>query len=83
MWGDRTQIVHVYLDDPDAQRAKSAGATILRGPENTPFGARWYLARDLEGALWGFSTYKPQVRRSDESAVHATAQAVALPNSVP
>lgn len=61
IWGDRTQVVHVYLDDPDTHhaRAEAAGATIVKGPESTAYGARWYLARDPEGFLWGFSTYKP------------------------
>lgn len=33
---------------------------MTRGPETTPFEARWYVGRDLEGFLWGFSTYEPR-----------------------
>ena len=60
-WGDNDQAVHVYLADPDAHyaRAKDAGATIVRPPHDTPWASRGYYAQDLEGFLWGFSTYKP------------------------
>jgi len=54
------QIVHVYLADPDAHhaRAQAAGARIVQPLYDTPW-ARAYYALDLEGFLWGFSTYKP------------------------
>jgi uncharacterized glyoxalase superfamily protein PhnB len=60
VWGDNAFVVHVYLADPDAHyaRAKEAGARIIREPHDTPW-ARGYYAYDLEGFLWGFSTYKP------------------------
>jgi uncharacterized glyoxalase superfamily protein PhnB len=60
-WGDNDQAVHVYLADPDAHyaRAKDAGATIIRPPHDTPWASRGYYAQDLDGFLWGFSTYKP------------------------
>ena len=47
--------VHVEVDDVDAhyERAGSAGATILREPEDLPFG-RLYSAADLEGHRWMF-----------------------------
>ena len=47
--------VHVEVDDVDAhyERAQAAGATILRGPEDLPFG-RLYSAADLEGHRWMF-----------------------------
>jgi PhnB protein len=47
--------VHVEVGDLDAhyQRAKAAGATILREPEDQPFG-RLYSAADLEGHRWMF-----------------------------
>jgi uncharacterized glyoxalase superfamily protein PhnB len=45
---------------PDAHyaRAKEAGARIILAPHDTPW-ARGYYVHDLEGAIWGFSTYKP------------------------
>jgi uncharacterized glyoxalase superfamily protein PhnB len=60
-WGDNAQVVHVYLPDPDEHhaRAKAAGAYILEAPKDTAWGSRGYYARDLDGFLWGFSTYKP------------------------
>src|ERR671934_1703098 len=47
--------VHVEVDDVDAhyERARAAGATILREPEALPFG-RLYSAADLEGHRWMF-----------------------------
>jgi uncharacterized glyoxalase superfamily protein PhnB len=59
-WGDNTEAIHVRVPDPDAHhaRAAAAGASILRPPFDTPW-ARGYYARDLDGFLWGFSTYSP------------------------
>jgi PhnB protein len=47
--------VHVWVDDVDRhyERAKAAGATILRELEDLPFG-RLYSAADLEGHRWMF-----------------------------
>jgi PhnB protein len=47
--------VHVEVDGIDAhyERARAAGATILREPEDLPFG-RLYSAADLEGHRWMF-----------------------------
>ena len=47
----------VRVDDVDAhyERARRAGATILREPEDAPFG-RLYSAEDLEGHRWMFMT---------------------------
>jgi uncharacterized glyoxalase superfamily protein PhnB len=60
-WGKVTQFVNVVIDDPDGHhaRAEAAGATIVIGPTDTPFGARFYAARDPEGFLWWLSTYRP------------------------
>ena len=47
--------VHVSVDDVDRhfERAKAAGASILRELEDLPFG-RLYSAADLEGHRWMF-----------------------------
>jgi uncharacterized glyoxalase superfamily protein PhnB len=47
--------VHVEVDDLDAhyEHARAAGATILREPEDLPFG-RLYSAADVEGHRWMF-----------------------------
>ncbi len=59
-----TAFTFVYVADPDAHyaRAKAAGAHIISELTNTAYGARGYAARDLEGHLWGFSTYRPMLR---------------------
>ncbi len=61
--GAVNQGTYVYLEDVDAhcERAKEAGAEIVRDPEDTDYGSREYTARDPEGHLWSFGTYRPQV----------------------
>jgi uncharacterized glyoxalase superfamily protein PhnB len=58
-----TSTISMYLvvDDPRAHldRAKAAGATIVRDLEHMDYGSDEYSARDLEGNLWSFGTYKP------------------------
>lgn len=59
--GASTQALYVYVEDLDQhfRRARSAGADILSPPASTDFGGREYHARDLEGHLWTFGTYRP------------------------
>lgn len=47
--------VHITVDDLDAhyERARAAGARILREPKDEPYG-RLYNAADLEGHRWMF-----------------------------
>ena len=61
-WGGERQATCVYVTDPEAHHARAVrgGATIARPLADTPYGARGYTARDLEGFLWTFSTYRPQ-----------------------
>jgi uncharacterized glyoxalase superfamily protein PhnB len=61
-WGDTRQVTGLRVDDPDAHFAvaKGAGATILREPQTTPYGARFYAARDPEGFLWWVTNYTPK-----------------------
>jgi uncharacterized glyoxalase superfamily protein PhnB len=49
--------VYVFVPDVDAhcQRARAAGATIVEGPADQPFGDRLYLAKDPEGHEWYFA----------------------------
>jgi uncharacterized glyoxalase superfamily protein PhnB len=53
--------VYCVVEDVDAHhaRAQAAGAEIVRPPADTPYGSREYTARDLEGRLWSFGTYRP------------------------
>jgi uncharacterized glyoxalase superfamily protein PhnB len=59
--GSATQMLAVYVDDPDAhfERARAAGANIVYPPTDTDFGSREYHVVDLEGHPWTFGTYRP------------------------
>jgi len=59
--GGVTQGIYVHVDDVAAHhdRAKAAGAEIVMALEDTPYGSREYMAKDLEGHLWSFGTYAP------------------------
>jgi uncharacterized glyoxalase superfamily protein PhnB len=52
---------YVVVEDADAHhdRAKAAGAEIVRPLEDQDYGSRDYSARDPEGNLWSFGTYDP------------------------
>ena len=52
------------VEDVDAHhdRARAAGAEIVRELEDTDYGSREYGARDLEGNEWHFGTYDPATR---------------------
>ena len=52
--------LYVVVGDPDAHlaRAKEAGATIERELSDQDYGSREYTARDPEGNLWSFGTYR-------------------------
>lgn len=54
--------LYVAVEDPDAHlaRASEAGATIERELSDTDYGSREYTARDPEGNLWSFGTYRPE-----------------------
>jgi uncharacterized glyoxalase superfamily protein PhnB len=53
--------VYVALDDPDSHhsRAVAAGAEIVMGLTDQEYGSREYAARDTEGNVWCFGTYRP------------------------
>jgi uncharacterized glyoxalase superfamily protein PhnB len=60
--GAVTQGVYVIVDegiDRHYERARSAGAEIVRALHDTDYGSRDYMARDPEGNLWSFGTYRP------------------------
>jgi uncharacterized glyoxalase superfamily protein PhnB len=60
--GAVNQGIYIALDEVDAHyaRAKAAGAVIVREPTDEDYGGRDYAARDLEGHLWSFGTYRPE-----------------------
>jgi uncharacterized glyoxalase superfamily protein PhnB len=56
-----THFTNLHVLDPDSHytRAKAAGVSIVMEPQVSPFGARFYAARDRERFLWWVSTYAP------------------------
>ncbi|MGW5786779.1 VOC family protein [Streptomyces sp. NPDC003757] len=56
--------VYVVVADVDAhhRRAVEHGAEILMPPTDQEYGSRDYMARDLEGNVWSFGTYAPELR---------------------
>ncbi len=55
------QALSVFVEDPDAHHAMAvdAGARIVRPLRTEEYGARGYMALDLEGHLWYFGNYRP------------------------
>jgi uncharacterized glyoxalase superfamily protein PhnB len=53
--------LYIVVDDPDAlhDRAREARATIERELTDQDYGSREFTARDPEGNLWSFGTYRP------------------------
>ena len=60
-WDHADQGVYVFVEDIEEhyERARAAGAEIVRELEDTDYGSREYTARDPEGHLWSFGTYQP------------------------
>ena len=54
-------VLSVFVADPDAHHAVAvaAGAQVVRPLATEDYGARGYMARDPEGHLWYFGTYRP------------------------
>ena len=59
--GQGSTSLSVYVPDPDAHHAQAvaAGAQIVRPLQTEEYGARGYMARDVEGHLWYFGNYRP------------------------
>jgi uncharacterized glyoxalase superfamily protein PhnB len=53
--------IYMVVDDADAhyERAKAEGAEIVSELVDTDYGSRDYSARDIDGNLWSFGTYRP------------------------
>jgi uncharacterized glyoxalase superfamily protein PhnB len=60
--GAVNQGVYLIVDDIAEQydRARAAGAEILRELADTDYGSREFMARDPEGNIWSFGTYRPE-----------------------
>ena len=52
--------LYLVCDDPDGlfARATAAGAEIVRELRDEDYGSRGFTARDPEGNLWSFGTYR-------------------------
>jgi uncharacterized glyoxalase superfamily protein PhnB len=59
--GGVTGGMSIFVADPDAHHAaaKAAGAKIMREIQDEEYGARGYMAEDLEGHWWYFGNYRP------------------------
>ncbi|PLQ01415.1 VOC family protein [Cupriavidus pauculus] len=70
--GKNTQAVHVQLAegiDAHCERARAAGAQIVREPEDQFYGNRVYAARDPEGHVWSFGQSVRNVSREEAERV--------------
>ncbi|MDQ8732641.1 VOC family protein [Bradyrhizobium sp. LHD-71] len=66
--GRNTQSIHVHLADgidAHCERAKAAGAVIVRELADQFYGDRTYSARDPEGHVWSFGQTTKKVSRED------------------
>ncbi|MCA6107715.1 VOC family protein [Bradyrhizobium cenepequi] len=59
--GGPTMGLYLIVEDVDAhaERARVAGAEIIRDPRDEDYGGRGYSARDPEGNVWSFGSYDP------------------------
>jgi uncharacterized glyoxalase superfamily protein PhnB len=55
--------VYVVVDDVDGHHAHAVehGVDVLMPPTDQEYGSRDYMARDLEGNVWSFGTYAPEI----------------------
>jgi uncharacterized glyoxalase superfamily protein PhnB len=60
--GVATQSIYVAVPDSDAvfAMAKAAGAQIVMGLTDQPYGSRDFICKDPEGHVWCFGTYAPR-----------------------
>ena len=66
--GKCTQSIHVQLEDgidAHCERARAAGAVIVREPEDQFSGDRVYAARDPEGHVWSLGQTVRHVSREE------------------
>jgi uncharacterized glyoxalase superfamily protein PhnB len=77
--GRATQSVHVQLIeglDAHCERARAAGARIVREPETQPYGDRVYTCMDLEDHPWSFG--QTVVALSDTEMADATGHKIVV-----
>lgn len=56
-------VIYLAVDDADAHhdRAVAAGAEVVHGLVDQPYGSREYAVADPEGNVWSVGTYRPKV----------------------
>jgi uncharacterized glyoxalase superfamily protein PhnB len=61
--GQGRTTVYVVVDevDPLHDTANAAGAEIVMPPTDQDYGSRDFAARDPEGNIWSFGTYRPDL----------------------
>lgn len=54
-------VLYLTTDDPDTLHAKAiaAGATVVMGLTDQPYGSREFALSDPEGNIWSVGTYRP------------------------
>ena len=60
-------VVYLALDSPEEvdahhARAVAAGAQVVQGLVDQPYGSREYAVADPEGNVWSVGSYRPQVK---------------------
>lgn len=62
-WDTGRAVIYLAVDHVDAHhdRAVAAGAEVVMGLTDQPYGSREYAVRDPEGNLWSVGTYRPKV----------------------
>ena len=62
--------LYMVVNDPDrhCETARAAGAEIVTELSDTDYGSRDYAARDPEGNLWHFGTYRPAAIETEAAA---------------
>jgi len=63
LFDTRRAVLYLAVDNVDAHhdRASAAGAEIIYKLTDQPYGSREYAARDPEGNVWSFGTYRPAI----------------------
>jgi uncharacterized glyoxalase superfamily protein PhnB len=70
--GRNSQATHVHMKDgidAHCERARAAGAAIVREPEDQFYGDRSYMAKDPEGHVWSFAQTVRQVSREEAERI--------------
>jgi uncharacterized glyoxalase superfamily protein PhnB len=60
-WDTGRAVTYLVVDDPDARHdaAVAAGAQVVMGLTDQPYGSREFAVADSEGNVWSVGTYRP------------------------